>query len=281
MMGLLQFGSEASELPEPHPHNLRKVSSTTWTGGEPKDDADFAALRRMGIRTVVSVDGAKPDVSAAERHGLRYVHIPIGYDEINTHAQLSLAALEGNTPSPFYIHCHHGRHRGPAAAAIACMATGEIDHKKAFLLLEKAGTSPDYHGLWKAVKTYQRPSKETLLPELVSIAEVNSLAAAMAGADRTGDRLELCQTSDWKTPPGHPDIIPEREALILKEAFRESLRNLPDKDRKAMLTDWLKAAEQSAEKLEAALKSGDSKAASKEFRNLQESCKTCHKRFRD
>jgi hypothetical protein len=45
--------------------------------------------------------------------------------------------LEG----PVYIHCHHGKHRSPAASAVACVAAGLIAPQSALAILEAAGTS--------------------------------------------------------------------------------------------------------------------------------------------
>src|SRR4051794_40365147 len=59
--------------------NLFRVSDRVYSGSSPEGDPGFASLERLGIRTVITVDGAKPDVATAERHGLRYVHLPIGY----------------------------------------------------------------------------------------------------------------------------------------------------------------------------------------------------------
>ena len=79
------------------------------------------------MQTVISVDGAKPDLEAARKHGLRYVHLPHGYDGVpaprGDELAIALRTLEG----PIYVHCHHGKHRSPAAAGVAwvtVMVTG-------------------------------------------------------------------------------------------------------------------------------------------------------------
>ena len=43
--------------------------------------ADLSADKEVGYTTVLSVDGARPAVELAEKHGLRYVHIPIVEDD--------------------------------------------------------------------------------------------------------------------------------------------------------------------------------------------------------
>src|SRR4051812_6205480 len=61
-------------------HNLFRLSPKLYTGSVPEGEAGFRSLRALGVRTLISVDGARPDVATARRFGLLYVHLPIGYD---------------------------------------------------------------------------------------------------------------------------------------------------------------------------------------------------------
>ncbi len=260
--------------------NFLQASPRVFVGGEPHGEAAFAALAERGIKTVVSVDGARPNVELAKKYGLRYVHIPIGYDGIPKEAGAALARLVKDAESPFYIHCHHGKHRGPAAAAAACIAAGELDAAGAEALLKRAGTSPGYRGLWRDVAAYKPPPPGAPLPELVSVAQVDSLAAAMSKVDRSFDRLKLCAAVGWKTPEDHPDLSPQQEALLLREQLRESARHLAG-DYDQHFRDWLAQSEANALNLERALQRGDVRTAASEFRQLETSCKRCHEAYRD
>jgi len=60
-------------------HNLHLAMPGLWSGSGPEGDAGFASLKKLGVKTVISVDGAKPDIERARRYGMRYVHLPIGY----------------------------------------------------------------------------------------------------------------------------------------------------------------------------------------------------------
>lgn len=92
-------------------HYLYRASENLYSGSQPASEEAFAQLKRLGIHTIVSVDGAQPDLELASTYGFTYIHIPIGYDGIPAEAAASMAkALRTNT-GPFYIHCHHGRHR--------------------------------------------------------------------------------------------------------------------------------------------------------------------------
>jgi protein tyrosine phosphatase (PTP) superfamily phosphohydrolase (DUF442 family)/cytochrome c556 len=259
---------------------LLQVSDRIYCGSQPEGDEGFESLAELGVKIVVSVDGARPDVETARKHGLRYVHIPIGYDGVPERAGQVLARLVRECDEPIYIHCHHGNHRGPAAAAIACIAAGATDGKSALKILERAGTSKDYPGLWRDVESYVPPEPGADLPQLVEVAEVKSLAAAMAKIDRSYDLLKLCRDAQWSVPPKHPDVVPAQQALQMKEGLREIGRNLVvDKDDR--FKGWLADAEALTVGLEAALRVGDRDAATQQFQRLEQACKNCHAQHRN
>ncbi len=264
----------------PHLHNLLQLTRRIFLGGEPHGDLAFAELKRLGVKTVVSVDGATPHVDAAKKHGLDYVHIPIGYDGVGERAGLSLARLMRDREGPFYIHCHHGKHRGPAAAAVACVASGATDGTGALAILERAGTSKGYAGLWRDVQAYQPPAADRVLPELVEVAEVGSMAIAMVQIARAKDNLALSQQERWSVPVAHPDVAPAQEALLLREALHETGRNLSD-DYDGTFKAHLSEAERIAVALEAALKEGQPETADAAFKTLLKSCRACHAEYRD
>ena len=266
----------------PHLHNLLRVSDRIYSGGEPVGEEAFAELAQLGIRTVVSVDGARPDIQSAERHGLRYVHIPIGYDGIFTDAGRMLRRLVQDAEAPFYIHCHHGVHRGPAAAAIACVAEGIVSGPESLAILEKAGTSRGYAGLWRDVHQYVAPAAGAELPDLVAVAEVRSLAAAMALLDRAADNLKLCQSVGWKAPAEHPDLVYTQEALLLHEGFRETMRQLEDSSNfDQPFLDWMRESDERSRQLLGSLQAGDYESADGHFTLLLQQCWQCHIHYRD
>lgn len=271
-----------TEKDYPELHNLMQVTGSIYSGAEPKTEAAFQQLAKLGVKVIVSVDGAKPKVDLAEKYGIRYVHIPIGYDGIDAEAAKAFARAADELKEPTYVHCHHGKHRGPAGAAAICVARGDADGTQALQILERAGTSKGYAGLWRDVEGYQRPAAGVELPELVAVAEVGSLAAAMAQIDRASDNLKLCETAEWETPADHPDIAPPQEALLLKEGFHETIRQLMESNDydKKFLT-WMKESEESAIRLEATLKAGDTSAITKAFADVQNECKRCHNAYRN
>jgi protein tyrosine phosphatase (PTP) superfamily phosphohydrolase (DUF442 family) len=271
---------EKPKADPPGIHNLLKLGRRIYSGSEPHGEEGIASLEKLGVKTIVSVDGAKPKVELARQYGLRYVHIPIGYDGVHEEATQSLARLVREAQAPFYIHCHHGKHRGPAAAAVACIASGDMNNDQAREILVRAGTSKDYAGLWRDVKAYTPPPADAELPELVEVAEVGSFAAAMAQVDRAYDNLKLCREVKWTVPPDHPDLVPVQEALLLQEGLHEAGRNLGD-EYDERFKKWLADAEALAIELRSALQNEDVALADERAALIEKTCKQCHTQYRD
>ena len=258
-------------------HNVWQLSPRIISGSEPENEAAFAELARLGVKTILSVDGIAPRVDLAKKYGLRYIHVPIGYDGIDERAQQSLARVAKEVEGSIYIHCHHGKHRGPAAAAIVCRADDGRSSDSARAILEKAGTGKEYPGLWRDVATFIRPSDQVKLPELVERAEVESLAAAMARIDRVFDRLKLFSQAKWQQLHDHPDVVASQEAVQLLELFTEAARQT----RPAELQAALQSAARSASELRIAIDKQDHAQADKLLRAFSSSCTACHQSFRN
>jgi protein tyrosine phosphatase (PTP) superfamily phosphohydrolase (DUF442 family) len=236
-------------------------------------------LQQLGIKTIVSVDGARPDVNSARKYGIEYVHIPIGYDGVPNTAAAALTRVVRERPGPYYVHCHHGQHRGPAAAAVMCIAAGAMQNSEAHSILEAAGTSRDYVGLWRDVSAFDPPSRATPLPALQSVAPVESLAATMAHIDRVWDNLKLCKSNGWDDPAKHRDVSGAHESLLLREAFHEAARL--QGPRFNTLRTHLSDAEALAGALEADLRAKAKRQADEHFKSLENACNACHSRYRN
>jgi hypothetical protein len=163
--------------------------------------------------------------------------------------------------------------------AVACIASGAVNNKDALKILERAGTSKDYKGLWRDVEEYVPPAESAELPALVETAEVGSFTAAMAQVDRAFDNLKLLRDAKWAALKDQPDLVPAQEALLLQEGLHEAGRNAEGYDEK--LKAWLADEEAKATQLRARLLSKDAKAADSHMLLLEQACKQCHKSYRD
>jgi protein tyrosine phosphatase (PTP) superfamily phosphohydrolase (DUF442 family) len=282
----LRLPAPGEVLEAPGLHNVLRVTDKLYSGSSPDGDAGFRSLRALGVRTVISVDGARPDVGRAHAFGLRYVHLPIGYDGVPEAQGRRLARAVRDLPGPVYAHCHQGKHRGPAAAVVArrCLDAG-CGADAALALLRKAGTDPHYTGLYASAARFQPLSAAELdqvSADFPEVSPVPALAEWMVAVDELWDRIKEVRAAGWTAPPAHPDLDPAHEALQLVEAYREAGR-LPDVARRPEeLRRWLTEAEQAAQDLEAALRRGpDRPAAEAAYGRSAAACARCHGRYRD
>ena len=302
LMWGVECGLTASENDAPPPavmraltvpgiHNLFALGTNVFSGSTPEGEEGFAALAKLGVKTIVSVDGAKPEVELARKHGLRYVHLPHGYDGISTNLQLQLAKAGQSLPGPIYVHCHHGKHRGPAAAAVICMADYGWTHSEAADFLHAAGTSTNYVGLYETVRKFQRPSSEQLraasldFPEL---AIVSGLVDTMVAIDERWENLKAVRAAGYQPPKDHPNMQPASEGVILWEHFREVQRLPETAQRGADVSERLKVAETAAKEVARLLRLFAAEARpeikgqlAKAFDVVAKSCSTCHQAHRD
>ena len=193
---------------------LMQINNKIFSGSEPKNAQSFSQLKDLGIKTIVSVDGLLPDTHLAQKYAMSYIHIPVGYDGITRQDQLKIKQVLKQMPPPYYIHCHHGIHRGPTAAAIMQLILG-ADKQQALSTLQKAGTSENYPGLWETIKNFKE-IREEKLPAIQAQSKTSPLTTAMVQIDRAYDQLKLEFTPHSK--------------LLLKEGFIESIRALQESE---------------------------------------------------
>ncbi len=255
--------------------NVFQIDKQFYSGSGPHGEQSFQALKKLGIKTIVSVDGMPPDLEHAKKAGMKYIHIPIGYDGVSEDAGLAFARVARDLKGPVYIHCHHGKHRGPTAAAVVGLCRGSFDQKSALEFLTQAGTSKDYTGLWKDVKNFKVPDARAILPELVETAKVPPMVTAMA---QISHDFELSDQLQQSKPEDTKERL--RVLVLLREGLHETARKYSD-DYDEMFKKWLTESEQQVQTLEEALQKGNQKAFSAGMKALKSQCKRCHKAYRD
>jgi protein tyrosine phosphatase (PTP) superfamily phosphohydrolase (DUF442 family) len=278
---------ETTSLP-----NSVRIHSKVISGGQPEGDAAFSDLQKLGIKTIISVDGAKPDLDLARKYGMKYVHLPHSYDGIPEHRVKELARAVRDLQGPIYIHCHHGKHRSPAAAAVACVSAGLINPSVSMGILSLAGTNPNYRGLYQSASAARRIEDSVL--DMVSAdfpetAVLTRMADAMVHLEHTYDRIGAIAKDGWKTSAGQPHPDAAHEALLLKEHFTELLRTKPSAAEPEPFFAMLKESEQASSELEALLRQSQSDGYSQSAAEMMsellarvtKNCSACHQQFRD
>lgn len=271
--------------PERALHNVQRVNEHLISGAVPDGDAAFDALAHLGVRTIISVDGATPDVARAAARGMRYVHVPITYAEITDAERLELARAVRDLPGPIYLHCHHGKHRGPAAAAAAAVALRLLEPADAVAFMRRAGTAAAYEGLYECVAT-ARPASQVELDaapaDFPAVREAQGLVAAMVEVDRAFEHLLEVRAAGWTVPRDHPDLVPAAEVGRLADNLRLGADDPLSLEQGDEFLRRLAEAKRAASELEEALVRGAARdELEARFAPVQASCKDCHARFRD
>ena len=101
-----------------------RLDEGIYFGAAPKSDADFAKLRRLGVRRIVDVRTFKVFASAIERrraarYGIAYQRIPTGFLPTKTGTVPQIMTLLNNAGcGAVYFHCNLGSDRTGMIAAI-------------------------------------------------------------------------------------------------------------------------------------------------------------------
>lgn len=272
--------ANASEL-----KNVVEVTPRLISGSAPADAAAFRELAERGVKTIISVDGARPDVAAARKHGIRYVHLPVGYDGIEATRQFAIARAIRDLPGPVYLHCHRGKHRGPTAAASAAVLLGQMAPDDANAFLERVGTSRNYPGLYRCVARLQPASPadiDNAPNDFPEISTVTDFVAAMAEMQEVYDHLAQIRGNDWKTPADHPDLVPIAEAGRLENLLRSAAQLADTKSRSDDFQKRLHETWKHSQALEAALMADKPIVElSQQLKSLHDSCVACHRVYRN
>lgn len=275
----------AQPLASTHVHNLFRATTNVFSGNSPDTDAAFAEIAKLGVKTIISVDGARPDAATARKHGLRYIHLPIGYDGVPSNRVVELVKAAQSVDGPIYVHCHHGKHRGPAAVAVICEATAGWTTNQAVAWLMEAGTATDYGGLYQSAMDFRLPEAAALakIIELPEAAKTSSLVDAMVAIDEEMERLKSAQKNAWKGIPNQPDVVPAHTATILWEHLREIARTDDTAKRPTDYRTRLTESEKAADQLRVLLRDGSSLAPARDaaFQALNKTCASCHKQYRN
>jgi hypothetical protein len=267
-------------------HQVVAYTPGFYSGAAPEGEAAFASLAELGVRTIISVDGAKPDVALAQRHGLRYIHLPIGYNGFDEQRrrQLARATSDALAAGGVYLHCHHGKHRSAGAVGTTAVSLGLASNDAMLARMKVSQCAEGYKGLWARTREADVLSPAQLAAvdaNFPSVSPPGSFIESMVSIDAALEHLGHIQKAGWKTPADHPDLVPAAEAGIAADI----LRLLADKASARKQDEFaalMRANADAAQALEDALVAGSSSTAlDAQLTIVARSCKDCHVKYRD
>ena len=252
-----------------------KLDDNLYIGPAP-GKKHFSELKSLGIKSLISVDGAVPDLKGAESEEMSYAHVPIRYKGISDAQKLAILAAYEQLPKPVYLHCHHGIHRAPTSAMIILMNQKRRNKQSAIKEMKTIGTGLNYKGLYKTVETFE-PIAESDIKNHKTVpakATLEDFTEQMAQLDRIFDRLKKYTTQNWKASG---DNSPEHDSLLFRESMTEIVRFNKDKRFHKELIKM----QSDAVELEKEIKLKAFTAASQRVKQLRKDCRSCHEKYRD
>jgi protein tyrosine/serine phosphatase len=113
-------GLHAASIPDvPGVANFHQVDEHVYRGAQPHGQG-FAALAKIGIKTVIDLRGESSEDQAVERAGMHYVRLAWSGFTAPADAQVGavLSLLNDSSGWPVFVHCKRGADR--TGTAIAC-----------------------------------------------------------------------------------------------------------------------------------------------------------------
>jgi protein tyrosine phosphatase (PTP) superfamily phosphohydrolase (DUF442 family) len=280
--------ADTKPLNFPGIHNAVAYHDGFISGSVPEGDEGYETLRAMGIKTIISVDGMEPEVAVASAHGLKYIHLPIGYNGFNEERKLQLvrATRDAMLDGPVYIHCHHGKHRSAGAAAAIATSLGWQTPDQGVARMKVSGTAPNYNGLFAcaAESTVLGSSIIDAVPaNFPAVWKPSDYVKGMTEIDETFDHLKAIDKAAWQTPKDHPDLVPVAEAGRLADLYRILHKDEYITRKPADLAAMMGEAHTRAQKLEDLLAAGekDTTKLTAQLKLIGTSCTDCHAKYRD
>lgn len=134
--------------------NLCKVSDTLYRGAQPTAEG-FANLKKLGIKTIVSLRDHHSDEALLAGTGLAYVSAATDTWELTSDkvAAFLRIAVDPNA-APVFVHCQHGADRTGAMVAAYRMVVQDVEKKKAIREMTHGGFG--YHPLWTELPNFLR-----------------------------------------------------------------------------------------------------------------------------
>ncbi len=253
------------------------------SGSKPEGELGMDSLMKLNVDTIICVDGVAPDVKGARNYGIKTIHIPLKYNAPTKTQILDLttAFTMNHARGKVYIHCHHGKHRSAAAAALVSIALGFATPQEMKERMEVSETSIHYEGLWKAVEKQEVINVFDILENkkpFPSMVKPQGMTAQMVAIEEAMERLLLVKQSGWVVPASHPDLAPASDAGLITETFRVMQLNPETHNFATDFTTQVINAVHQASGLEEALmiESIDPKSLDQYLHRVEQSCINCH-----
>jgi len=127
--------------------NLHKVSDTLYRGAQPTKEG-FVNLKKMGIKTVVSLRAFHSDKDLLGDTGLAYEHISFKtWHPENEDIVKFLQIVNDKAKQPVFVHCQHGADRTGTMCALYRISVEGWTKEQAIKEMTEGGFG--FHAMWE------------------------------------------------------------------------------------------------------------------------------------
>lgn len=146
--------------------NFAKVSDDVYRGAQP-EPLGFAALKKMGIKTIVNLRDFHSDEKLIKGMGFYYVSIPMIANNIgDAQAVAFLKVIIDPKYKPYFVHCQHGADRTGTMIALYRMYVQEWPRQKVLGELSVYG----FHEFFPNLRRYLKKVELNILRAKVAAA---------------------------------------------------------------------------------------------------------------
>ena len=128
-------------------YNFGKVNDGYYRGAQPLD-GQYAELAALGVRTVINLNSGEDvrndEQAMVEKHGMKYLHIPMTTRTPPTEAQIVEFMKAVDEEGAVYVHCVGGRHRTGVMTAVYRMTRDGLTAEQAFKEMKRYKYGPDF-----------------------------------------------------------------------------------------------------------------------------------------
>lgn len=263
-----------------------RVADDLFCGPQPRTAQDFAALKAQGIQTVIGLDGVVPNAQLARQAGLKYVHLPVGFNQAEQQVPALLATLK-SAKGPCYLHCRYGRPRTPAMVAMVAQVRYGWNQAQASEWAKQAGVGESYQGLAASLASFRPPAADAVRQAKVPSgpAKTTPLVHTMAALLDDWEPIRKAAAAEFK------DYSPEQLNRLAVHAVgvEKHLRGLTGD---AIVSDWgqdfademaeaAAAAQALAAACRAAAASGNVEPLPQAMKAAGSRCGACHTTYRN
>lgn len=145
--------------------NLHRVDEGLYRGAQPEEDG-FAALKELGVKTVVCLRSDEDQQEEAREAGLDYVRVPMRAWNVKDEKVVEFLRIATDPERrPVFVHCYHGADRTGMMVAMYRVVEQGWSPDEAVAEMEDGGFG--FHDWWQNLLAFVRKADAEFFREAV------------------------------------------------------------------------------------------------------------------